>query len=792
MTKEVRILLLEDIPNDADLIKREIERAGLAVEIRRVNTAHDFLYSLTESWPDVILSGYRVSGISGMESLSLAREHSPAIPFIFVTGALSEEIVVECMKGGAWDYILKEHLIRLGPAIVSALEKKRLLEEKSIAESALAKSKDFYLRILEVSPALVWRSDPEGRIAFFNRNWLLFTGKDMFQLLDEGWLESIHPADIGDVKTTMLQMIRSKTAFEIEFRMRRYDGEYRWIQNFIRPFSDDQGELSGCIGYCFDITERYETEKVLQKLSRAVEQSKTAIIITDIVGRIEYANSSYVRMTGYRLDEIIGKNPKEELGMDFLPDIFDEPSGKKGFRGEWRGEVRSRRENGETYWGFVTVSPISNGDDEVTHYLVEAEDITLRKEAEIALEESRMELSRKHEELRHLFGQVARSKQDWESTFDCIGDILILADSHGRIKRCNAALREITSLAYTQIIGKSLRDFLSLHGLTLPEDISSDHEIFHKESGRWFVCRSYPFTDGESMAPSGFVLSIHDNTEQKRMREELERAYMDLKATQATILHQEKMASIGQLAAGVAHEINNPMGFISSNLGTLGKYMDKLSTFTGFIIEALQSSDDRELKRAIEEKKKALKVDYVMNDGAELIKESLEGAERVRTIVQNLKSFSRVDETECKPADINECLESTINIVWNELKYKVNLIRELGEIPMTRCYPQQINQVFMNLLVNASHAIEKRGEIRIRTWHDNSNIYASVSDNGCGIPESVQNRIFEPFFTTKEVGKGTGLGLSITYDIMRKHNGDISVESKPGEGTTMTIRLPIV
>ena len=180
-----------------------------------------------------------------------------------------------------------------------------------------------------------------------------------------------------------------------------------------------------------------------------------------------------------------------------------------------------------------------------------------------------------------------------------------------------------------------------------------------------------------------------------------------------------------------------------------------------------------------------------MEDGNELIKESLEGAERVRTIVQNLKSFSRVDESECKSADINECLESTINIVWNELKYKANLVRELGEIPMTRCYPQQINQVFMNLLVNASQAIEKQGEIRVKTWHDATSVYASVSDNGCGIPESVRTRIFEPFFTTKEVGKGTGLGLSITYEIIKKHNGDIYVESEPGNGTTLTIRLPI-
>jgi two-component system NtrC family sensor kinase len=192
----------------------------------------------------------------------------------------------------------------------------------------------------------------------------------------------------------------------------------------------------------------------------------------------------------------------------------------------------------------------------------------------------------------------------------------------------------------------------------------------------------------------------------------------------------------------------------------------------------------------LREQRKTLKIDYLIEDGKDLIDECLEGAERVRSIVQNLKSFSRVDESECKPVDINECLESTIKIVWNELKYKATLVRDLGTLPMIRCYPQQLNQVFMNLLVNASQAIENQGEIRVRTWQEVDSVCASVSDTGCGILEGVLSRIFEPFFTTKDVGKGTGLGLSITYDIIKKHKGEIFVESRPGEGTTFTIRLP--
>jgi len=272
----------------------------------------------------------------------------------------------------------------------------------------------------------------------------------------------------------------------------------------------------------------------------------------------------------------------------------------------------------------------------------------------------------------------------------------------------------------------------------------------------------------------------------------LEKAYTELKATQAKILQQEKMASIGQLAAGVAHEINNPIGFISSNLGTLDKYVNRLTEFITAQSEVLGALKSVESEEVLREKRKKLKLDYIIPDIKALIEESLDGADRVRRIVQDLKSFSRVDEAEYKHADINECIESTINIVWNELKYKAVLKKEYGEIPLTKCYPQQLNQVFMNLLVNAAHAIEKQGEITIRTWHEDGSIFVAISDTGAGIPKENISRLFDPFFTTKEIGKGTGLGLSITYDIVKKHTGDIMVHSEEGKGTSFTVRIPIV
>jgi two-component system NtrC family sensor kinase len=265
---------------------------------------------------------------------------------------------------------------------------------------------------------------------------------------------------------------------------------------------------------------------------------------------------------------------------------------------------------------------------------------------------------------------------------------------------------------------------------------------------------------------------------------------------QSQVLQQEKMASIGQLAAGVAHEINNPMGFIISNLNTLKRYIEKISEYltiqTAMVEICNEKCGNSDVLMEIAEKRKALKIDYITGDLDNLIKESLEGADRVKKIVQDLKNFSRVDESEFKTADINSGLESTINIVWNELKYKTTLVKEYGDIPLIVCNPGQLNQVFMNLLVNAAHAIEKHGEIRVRTWHERGLISITISDSGTGISEENQRRIFEPFFTTKEVGKGTGLGLSIAYDIIKKHNGMIKVDSEVGKGTTFTISIPVL
>lgn len=532
------------------------------------------------------------------------------------------------------------------------------------------------------------------------------------------------------------------------------------------------------------------------------------------------------------------------------------------------------------------------------------------------LEEQKETLIKDQERQIELFALVQNAKRQWETTMDCVSDLVVLTDPNFLIKRCNNALTELTGLDYRQLLNRNFKEIIpdtSLEGGDTTIGESSDY--FHQASGHWFYLSLFPVVETTDQAP-GFVISMSDITALKTVTAKLEQtnrqiitnrnslqkaldnistligdaiegespkeqiplssdnkcwetlacgqkdcpcygvkdvrcwqelgtfcrgeiqselvqkfrscpecnyfqavtqdpatfiseqfnnlmfmldskskelneAYHELKQTQGQLLQQEKMASIGQLAAGVAHEINNPVGFIASNIGSLGKYVERLNGFIAFLEDSMKTVENAEIKANVASQKKKLKLDFILGDIHDLITESLDGCERVKKIVQDLKGFSRVDQAERQYAYINECIDTTLNMMSNEFGYKVKVEKELAPLPEIECYPQQLNQVFMNILINASHAIGEEGVITIKTWQDEEFLFTAISDTGCGMNEEHLKHIFEPFFTTKDVGKGTGLGLSIVYDIIRKnHNGDIEAKSEEGKGTTFTIKLP--
>jgi len=528
------------------------------------------------------------------------------------------------------------------------------------------------------------------------------------------------------------------------------------------------------------------------------DSASDAMYVIDFSGIVLEANRAACEQLGYRRDELVGRTVRD---IDAPGQVIGMAERVEALRrsGTVVIEKTNRRRDGTTFPVEVSSRLVDFGGR--VAILSISRDISERKRAEEALrleknrlEEIQKELLAKNEELERVLRLVEAAKREWEGTMDCVGDMVVVADPGGKIRRCNRAFMTFAGRPYAELLGRDMAALFQEMGLAASAFFGRGIELFHEPSGRWFFLSEYEVTNRDTGAVEGTVATIRDTTELRTATRQLEEknrelsaAYAELKEAQVRILQSEKMASIGQLAAGVAHEINNPIGFVASNLRTLGKYVDRLVSF----VEAAAPLAAGAGGEAPAEARQKLGIDRIVEDARSLIRESLEGAERVRKIVQDLKSFSRVDEAAWKQADINECLESTLGIAWNEIKYKATVRKELSSLPPVWCNPQQINQVFMNLLVNAAQAIERNGEIVLRSWQEGDVVCVSVADTGTGIRPEHLGRIFEPFFTTKEVGKGTGLGLSIVYDIVKKHRGEITVQSEVGKGSVFTVRLPI-
>ena len=285
----------------------------------------------------------------------------------------------------------------------------------------------------------------------------------------------------------------------------------------------------------------------------------------------------------------------------------------------------------------------------------------------------------------------------------------------------------------------------------------------------------------------------------KESNEELNTTLEDLKQAQSQLVDSEKMASLGQLTAGIAHEINNPINFVTSNVAPLKRDVSLLFDIIEKLEEIGLSEVAKQIKESqINEYKDEVEFDYLRIEITHLLKGIAEGSSRTAEIVKGLRIFSRVDEDDLKKADINEGLESTLIIVNNLLNNKITVSKEYGNLPLIECYPGKLNQVFLNIITNAIHAIEKKhgdeptGELKIITYVDEENVYIKLKDNGTGMDENTKRKIFEPFFTTKEVGEGTGLGMSIAYNTIKKHNGQIILNSALGEGTEFILELPVL
>ncbi len=455
------------------------------------------------------------------------------------------------------------------------------------------------------------------------------------------------------------------------------------------------------------------------------------------------------------------------------------------------------------WWNLfvAAVNDVYEGAD--AHRLLIERSLRETAESNMVLHKELSERQRAETQLEHLLSLLG-------AILESTTDGMLALDRDGRIVRFNQRFVEMWNIPdeimafwehqkiVEHVLGQlkdpgSLREkiaYLQSH----PEVESND--VLECLDGR--IIERYSLPQPLGVDSVGRILSFRDITvrrqaEEALLKEKEEQQILIKKLAQAhtQMLQSEKMASIGQLAAGVAHEINNPIGFVYSNFGTLQGYVKNFFS----VLELYERAEPQLAQGVLDEigaLKKKIDLDYLKQDVLDLINESYAGVQRVKRIVQDLKDFSHVDEEGWQHVSLSKNLDSTLNVVHNQIKQNADVVKEYGDIPLVECMASQINQVFMNLLVNASHAIgENRGVITVRTGVVDGNAWVEIADNGAGITSEIMPRIFDPFFTTKPVGKGTGLGLSLSYGIIEKHHGRIEVESEAGKGALFRVILPI-
>ena len=573
-----------------------------------------------------------------------------------------------------------------------------------------------------------------------------------------------------------------------------------------------------------------------EELRQALEESKTlslvasktdnAVVITDKDGLIQFVNDGFERITGYSFAEVRGRKPGSFLqGPETNPkDIMAIREGLVSKR-PFTQEILNYSKHGKPYWLSLSITPVFDEHGEVEQFVAIESDISERKAAE--------------EEMETL--SLVASKTD---------NAVIITSKDGLIEWVNEGFEKITEYRFDEVVGRKPGTFLQGEGTTqeqveaIRDGLRSNKpfasEIYnYSKSGRgyWLSLSVTPIFDQEGKLEKFIAiesdiserkeleLEIKESEEQMReimdqqfesseellkkeealnkaleeetqRKKELDEALARLKDTQSQIVQSEKMASLGQLTAGIAHEINNPINFVYNGIDSLNMSIEDLTRIIAKYND-LDGADPREVMGIlgeISDMKKRMRFEKLMKNLPSVLSDIKNGANRTIEIVKGLRVFSRLDEEDQKPANINECLDSTLILLRNKTKNHIDVKKyfddSLGDI---MCYPGQLNQVFMNLLSNAVQAIpeeRKDGRIMIYTENQEKSVIIRILDNGSGIPDEVKKKIFEPFFTTKPVGVGTGLGLSISYGIIEKHDGQIYVNSEVGKGTEFVIELP--
>ncbi|MBD2456916.1 PAS domain-containing sensor histidine kinase [Nostoc sp. FACHB-87] len=577
------------------------------------------------------------------------------------------------------------------------------------------------------------------------------------------------------------------------------------------PVVDCQGNVTGVLSIVEDITSRKNTyvtahqqaeitlKKSLKELADikfALDQS-SIIAVTNNKGMIEYVNDNFCQISQYQPAELIGKTHRIINSGYHSQEFFQEMWLTISQGRVWKGEVKNLAKDGTYYWVDTTIVPVLDEQGKPQQYVAIRNDITARKQTEITLKKSLKEVA----DIKFALDQSS---------------IVAVTNNKGMIEYVNDKFCQISQYQPAELIGKTHRiinsgyhsqEFFQEMWFTISQGKVWKGEVKNlAKDGTyyWVDTTIVPLLD-EQGKPQQYVAIRNDITARKQTEaelsqkaKELEQALEELQHTQLQLIQTEKMSSLGQLVAGVAHEINNPVSFIFGNLKHAYQYTQNLLN-----ILKLYQSHYPEPDLEIQEEAENCDLEFLVEDLPKLYSSMTVGANRISEIVASLRSFSRLDESDLKAADIHQGLDSTLMILEHRLasktdRPKILVIKEYGNLPLVECYAGQLNQVFMNILLNAIDALEENVQqltptIYIRTAMPNSTqVKISIIDNGVGMSDEVRQKIFDPFFTSKPIGKGTGMGLSISYQIItNRHQGSLECISSPGKGAEFIMTIPV-